>query len=475
MSSASIFRFFLLCIKRNGIVQLDQSTKIMILNELKFQNLLFLVEKFGVDNIRLFISRNKHITVDMIERTIGKNFWDYDCLFLTKKNNINFGNVVYLEQLLNIKKSYAFCGCDVTFDDFLSLAYNKNYVITTHFFPNSDITQKQTSLYFYKNIKIPPYSKDKHFFLYNLKEFSLEFVLTEVFEKQNFDMRERDWEVLSGITTFKEVIYLADNHPQFFKNHFCPNIRWTSICTNINNTFDDIIRLFKDGRFLDKISWDFVFQHAKITIDDLLEMLSTPNMNQLVELYYYFLKCLKEITFADYEKVFHQNKAFLKDFGGYSFYKCLRDINMNNIDKMLKMLIELDKLHFLFVVIAKSPFNVLKHLLDDPFIVEIMNRVNWGKVSKSNLSFGGIKIEDLKISDQLQWTLGEISENPHLTFNNIKELVCSSTFKGLKGELDWHILSRNKNIKLEDVLGTLDDKRFKWDFAQFRFIEDYEF
>ena len=52
-----------------------------------------------------------------------------------------------------------------------------------------------------------------------------------------------------------------------------------------------------------------------------------------------------------------------------------------------------------------------------------------------------------------------LSQNPNITFDNIKDTIDDPRFKW-----KWYHLSRNLNITFDNIRETIDDQRFKWEW-----------
>lgn len=490
--SSSSSEIFLLCMGRNNVI-LPQLIKEMIWDEIKFQNLSFLLETFGHD-IRIPLSSNKNVTLDMIERTINRNniFWDFNRVFSTERKGINFSNAKYIKQLLKNKNlntlafRYTFHRPDITFDNMLSVLHDGVLFLPGDTF-NETIIQQTAAMYFYQNKAIPSYFPGSYFYLSQLKEFCLNFVITEVFEQRKYHMNNTDWLELSSSVSLKEAISMADAYPHFFKNCFCPNVVWHLLSYNENNTFEDIVSAVNDKRFSSKIDWYSVSKHANVTIDDVLKTQLDPELSKIYKWVPGSLKCLSSISFVVFERLYKENVDFLKNYiPKIKLYGKITGINISNVDDFHRMMVDIYDESYLPRLIRNKnmSFDVVEYLIVN---TEIYSKWRIGRgtcgIQKfrmpgdGNITFDEIKksLQDPKISLACQWDLGKISRRSDLTFDNIKELIYNPIFENLDGKLDWFSLSKNKNVKLNHILSTLEDKNFEWNFPQLRCIEEYKF
>lgn len=462
--SDKIFKNFLLCILRKNIY-FPRLIKEMILNEMKFQNLLSLVEKIGSNEKEKqweSLSKNKNVTFDMIQRTIDdRNTFRWDYNTITDNENFKLRDLLYIKNILNSRNLYIFnisrifCRPDITFDDMLSISYDNRYKISGQILFNSDIKHKQAEYFFYKNIKVPPYFNDDGFYVSELEDFSLEFVRTEIFEKKRFSMKNYDWRKLFWEISFRDIINMDKLYPDFF-SYLEPKIKWSILSCSKKNTLEDIIDILNDKRFSDKIEWVHISRYANITLNDVVRSQNDPELCKKCKWDWYWLECVTHMSFDEFEQIYKENPNIIENkIEKRIVYTHMTGINSTNIDRLIEIMRSLKHEFFLTDIIDNDniTFDILLRCLQIINDNKVYSRKiqRWFSISRNkNITFEDIKksLQDPNLSSICKWDLSGLSTRGDLTIDNLYELYLIFNNPDDKEKIAQYIASKNQIDRL---------------------------
>lgn len=467
-------------------------------DEFRFRNLLYIVEKLKNQTNWSMLSANNNVTWDMILRSISeekysnKFHWKWHLVFANK--NIAFKHKKCLMDIMIQKKTkylgkifnnfqYAFH--HATFAEMMTILGNPLYKqvkiqMDSERTLSKDIQHNITALFFYqKNVQLPHFG-NYVFYIHNLKEFCLEFVRTEVFEKAKYRMKRWDWHMLPFSTSFREIMELADKYPKFFRYlELEPKMDWYVVSRSKKNTFEDLVSMVKDARFVDKIDWPVLSRKKTITLNDFIRSQTDPELSGKFRWEWESLECTQHMPFDTFHYLYLKHKDVVEKIHKSYLYRTMSDINITNLPRLMEIMNNLgDGRHIPDLLNNTSvTYEVFQYLLKSGYSEEPTLRWYW---ISSGTDFDSIKksLQDPELAHLCKWDSHGICNNLNLTMDNIKELIYNPIFLPIfmypsrRRNLDWETLSqRGLKKTLFEILDTYEHEDYEWKTRDLRYLE----